>query len=199
MNVYEKLAKVRVDLQSAGLKKTGNNKYAGYTYFELSDFLPTVNKLCLENKIMTKTYFDKDQAVLEVIDVEKPDDVIVFTSPIAEATLKGCHPVQNIGAMETYERRYLMMLAFEIVECDALDGTQGKPQKDPNRDEKCVLTQAQIKRFFTLAAQAGYTSDKAEAQLQKAFGVGSVKELTKEQYEKATKGYEEVIAKKGGK
>lgn len=199
MNVYEKLLNVRVALQNTKIKKTGNNKYAGYTYFELGDFLPTVNELCKENKIIPVTSFNTDVATLTMIDAEKPEDVIVFTSPMADASLKGCHAIQNMGAVETYQRRYLMMLAFEIVEGDSLDGTQGKPQKDPDRDKKCVLSQAQISRFFTLAAQAGYTSEQAEQHLNKSFGVGSVKEITKEQYNKATAGYEKIIEKKEGK
>ena len=199
MNVYEKLLKVRVDLQNSKLKKTGNNKYAGYTYYELGDFLPTINKLCEENKLIPVTSFTNELATLTIIDAEKPEDTITFTSPMADASLKGCHAIQNMGAVETYQRRYLMMLAFEIVEGDALDGSQGKPQKAEDRDKKCVLSQAQITRFFTLAAKAGYTSEKAEQQLMKAFGVGSVKELTKEQYDKATKGYEEKISKEASK
>jgi hypothetical protein len=34
--------------------------------------------------------------------------------------------VQNIGAVETYQRRYLWVAALEIVEHDALDATTGK-------------------------------------------------------------------------
>ena len=37
--------------------------------------------------------------------------------------MKGCHVVQNIGAVETYQRRYLWCAALEIVEHDALDAT----------------------------------------------------------------------------
>jgi hypothetical protein len=44
---------------------------------------------------------------------------------MAEAQLKGCHPVQNLGATQTYLRRYLYVLALEIVEHDALDATTG--------------------------------------------------------------------------
>ena len=39
-----------------------------------------------------------------------------------EANLKGCHPIQNLGAVETYQRRYLWTALMEIVEHDALDG-----------------------------------------------------------------------------
>ena len=41
------------------------------------------------------------------------------------ANLKGCHEVQNIGACETYQRRYLYTTALSISEHDALDATTG--------------------------------------------------------------------------
>lgn len=196
MNLYEKLLKARVDLQNKKIKKSGNNKYAGYVYFELGDFLPAVNEICLTYKLMPITTFSQEMATLTIIDADKPEDKIIFTSPMADATLKGCHAIQNMGAVQTYQRRYLMMVAFEIVENDMLDGITGKPEKTADRNQKNVLSQAQITRFFTLAAKAGYTSEKAEVQLKNAFGVGSIKELTKAQYDKATKGYEDKIAKK---
>jgi hypothetical protein len=43
---------------------------------------------------------------------------------MADAQLKGCHPIQNLGAVETYTRRYLWVTAMEIVEHDALDSSQ---------------------------------------------------------------------------
>ena len=45
---------------------------------------------------------------------------------MASAQLKGVHEIQNLGAVETYQRRYLYMVAFEIVEADVLDAVQGK-------------------------------------------------------------------------
>jgi hypothetical protein len=49
--------------------------------------------------------------------------VIVIASPMAGAELKGAHPIQNLGAVETYQRRYLWMTAMEIVEHDAIDSS----------------------------------------------------------------------------
>ena len=46
-NIYEKLQECRVELQKMNLKKTGENKFAGFKYYELADFLPTVNELFL--------------------------------------------------------------------------------------------------------------------------------------------------------
>lgn len=121
MNVYEKLNKARVMFQEANVKKSGQNKYAGYTYFELNDILPICNKICNEIKAVCVLNFTESVATLQFIDCEKTDDVITFTSPMSEATLKGCHKVQNLGAVETYIKRYLYQNCFEIAENDALD------------------------------------------------------------------------------
>ena len=121
MNVFEKLNKARVMFQEANVKKSGQNTYAGYTYFELNDILPICNKICNEIKAVCVLNFTETVATLQFIDCEKTDDVITFTSPMSEATLKGCHKVQNLGAVETYIKRYLYQNCFEIAENDALD------------------------------------------------------------------------------
>ena len=121
MNVFEKLNKARVMFQEANVKKSGQNKYAGYNYFELNDILPICNKICNEIKAVCVLNFTESHATLQFIDCEKTDDVITFESPMSEATLKGCHKVQNLGAVETYIKRYLYQNCFEIAENDALD------------------------------------------------------------------------------
>lgn len=126
MNIYEKLQTCRVELQNANVKKTGKNDYAGYDYFELADFLPYTNELFLEHKLTSVITYDSEVATLTIINIEKPEEQIRFTSPMAKAALKGCHDIQNLGAVETYQRRYLYMTALEIVENDALDGGTSK-------------------------------------------------------------------------
>jgi hypothetical protein len=125
MNIYEKLQKMRVELQQLNIKKSGKNTYAGYEYFELGDFMPPINQLMKDNGVCSIVTYGSEAATLTLINVEKPEEAIFFTSPMAEAVLKGAHPIQNLGAVETYQRRYLYMTAFEIVEADALDATQG--------------------------------------------------------------------------
>jgi len=126
MNIYEKLQTMRVELQKMKLKKTGENKFAHYSYYELGDFIPQINELMLKNKATSAISYGKEYATLYIIDSEKPKEQIHFSSPMSSASLKGCHEVQNLGAVETYLRRYLYTTAFEIVEADALDSTQGK-------------------------------------------------------------------------
>ena len=124
MSVYKKLMEARLRLQAAELKKTGHNKFAGYYYFELGDFLPTAQQIFADLGLCGIVSFGPEIATLDIHDTDG-GGVISITSPMGSAALKGCHEVQNIGAVETYQRRYLWVAAFEIVEHDALDATTG--------------------------------------------------------------------------
>ena len=133
MNVYEKLAKARVMFQENNPKMSGKNTYAGYTYFELSDILPVINKIGAEIGFVCEVSFSKDEAVLLFRNTEKTDESICFHSPMSTASLKGCHEVQNLGAVQTYLKRYLYQNCFEIVEADQLNAGEVAPpaQKAP--------------------------------------------------------------------
>lgn len=129
MSVFAKLQKARVILQNSQMKKSGLNKFAGYSYFELGDFLPQINEIFESLKLCSITSFAAELASLRIIDTEDSSEV-TFTSPMADAQLKGCHPIQNLGAVQTYQRRYLYVAAMEIVEHDALDSTTGPDKKN---------------------------------------------------------------------
>jgi hypothetical protein len=130
MKVYKKLVEARVALQGKTLSKSGHNKFAGYKYFELGDFLPAIQSIFSELGLVDVISFDQNIAVMNIYDVED-GSFVTFTSPMGSAQLKGCHEVQNIGAVETYQRRYLYVTALAIVEHDALDATTGGTTPDP--------------------------------------------------------------------
>jgi hypothetical protein len=73
--------------------------------------------------------FGTELAQLEIHNIDGEGSV-VFTSPMSTAALKGCHEVQNLGAVQSYIRRYLWTTALEIVENDVLDATTGKEQPE---------------------------------------------------------------------
>ena len=124
MKITKKLMAVRNDLQGMSLSKSGHNKFAGYKYFELGDFLPAIQQLFNKHGLCDVISFTQDIATMVIYDIED-DSFVTFTSPMGSANLKGCHEVQNIGAVETYQRRYLYVTALAIVEHDALDATTG--------------------------------------------------------------------------
>ena len=134
--VHKKLMEARMLLQQAPLKKSGHNKFAGYSYFELGDFLPTINQIFAKVGLCGVVSFDKELATLTITDYDDNTE-IKLTSPMAEANLKGCHPIQNLGAVETYTRRYLWVSAMEIVEHDALDSSA------PLKEDKVIISPTQ--------------------------------------------------------
>jgi len=139
MSVYKKLQEARIQLQNTKLNKSGKNKFAGYEYFELGDFLPQIQNICQKNGLCGMVSFTADTAYLTIHETEG-DGFVTFTSPMSSAALKGCHDVQNLGAVQTYLRRYLWTNAFEIVEHDALDATTGgvEPAKKPEPESKPI-------------------------------------------------------------
>ncbi len=133
MNIYEKMQLMKVELQQKNIKKSGKNKFAGYSYYELGDILPPINEILAKYKACGFISFNKEEATLTIINSENIEEKIEFTSPMAGLTLKGAHEIQNLGGIETYQRRYLYMAAFEIVENDYFDAVQGRDQVSNNK------------------------------------------------------------------
>lgn len=151
MNVYQKLQKARVELQSRNLKKTGYNNFANYNYFQLDDFLPSVNEIFeklglfgyfnIEPKEFDENGVSHETAVLTVINTDNTAESITYRTETAEAGTKGT-AIQNLGSKHTYMRRYLYMEALEITESDGVDGL---PDDEKNKAQKPVKSTADIK------------------------------------------------------
>ncbi len=135
--VHKKLMEARIRLLNTKLQKTGLNKFAGYKYFELGDFLPDIQLIFYELGLCGVVSYEQTYATLSITDTDD-GTVIVISSPMAAAELKGAHPIQNLGAVETYQRRYLWMTAMEIVEHDAIDSSTKveEPKVIPKEEPK---------------------------------------------------------------
>ncbi len=120
MPVLKKLNEARKAFHSTDLKKTGYNKFAGYSYFQLADFIAPALTIFDRVGLCALVSFSKEEARMTITDLEDGTECVI-TSPMSSAALKGCHEVQNLGAVQTYLRRYLWVAALDIVEHDALD------------------------------------------------------------------------------
>lgn len=136
LNIYQKLQKSRVELQQKKLKKTGVNKYSNYTYFDLGDFLPAINEICNSNGLTPIFQFTSTLSTLTIIDADNVESKVEFSTPIEIASLKGCSNIQNIGGTQSYARRYLYMMAFEVAEADMIDGGVEIDQDAENAKKK---------------------------------------------------------------
>jgi hypothetical protein len=143
MSVHKKLMEARLELQGMKLNKSGHNKFAGYKYFELGDFLPAIQEIFAKRNLCGVVSYFPDVAVLTITDIDD-GTYIHINSPMSTAALKGCHEVQNLGAVQTYLRRYLWVTAMEIVEHDALDAVTGAETVNAKQPFK-PATKADIK------------------------------------------------------
>ena len=144
MNLNESIIKIRVELQNAKLKKSGKNKFAGFDYFELADFLPKLNELMLSEGLNDRFYIKDDLAILEI---QKGDEVNIYTMPFVmfetptnrredKSTgevyeVKSMQDIQYLGALNTYYKRYLYLNAFGITDgeiIDSMNNAEIKPE-----------------------------------------------------------------------
>ena len=187
MNIYEKLQTMRVEFQGMNVKKTGKNTYAGYEYYELEDIIPAINNLLLKHKVTSIICYN-GTATLTLVNIEKPEEIVRFESPMSTAALKGCHEVQNLGAVQTYLRRYLYTTAFEIVESDVLDKThvnnepekKQEPKPQNNGDSITSKQAGYIKKLFTERFGEDGEQELFNILIQ-SYGTENLNDLTKKQ------------------
>ena len=127
LNVYGKLAVARGKFLNAGVKKTGKNLYAEFKYFTLEDIIPTKQSIFTEIGLMDCISFGTEVATLTLTNIDNPEETIEFMSPLREDESLIKNPIQKLGAIETYVRRYLYMLMLDIVEADAIEAVTDKP------------------------------------------------------------------------
>lgn len=134
MKIHEKIQTLRAELTNLDIKKSGKNKFANFNYYTLEDFIPTVNQLMAKHKLFTVFNMDKEIATLTVYDSESEESV-QFTTPVASAGDKVGVPVQALGAIHTYLKRYLYMNFLELTEGDVLDSVLGDPSLENKKSE----------------------------------------------------------------
>jgi len=133
MNVYKKLQAARAKLHKTPLGKSGKNSFAKFNYFELSDFLPEVTAIFNELGLCEVINFNTDTATLTIHDADA-DGQIVFTTPLVYADMGKVQSIQNLGATHTYIRRYLYLLAMNVLENDVVDAAE--PKSSPKAEAK---------------------------------------------------------------
>jgi hypothetical protein len=95
-----------------------------------------------------------------IIDVDTGSS-IKFTCPMEQAILKGCMPVQNLGASITYITRYLLVMALAICEHDAVDASE------PTKEKKTISATDGAKD--ALDARLAALVDKLSSHIQAQF------------------------------
>lgn len=187
MNVYGKLIEARKRFLTAGIKKSGVNRFAEFKYFTLDDIIPVKQSIFAELGLVDVISFEPELATLLLINAEAPEETVVFTSPIEEDESLIKNPIQKLGAVETYVRRYLYMLMLDIVEADAVEAVTDKP--DPESDKSAATKKSNKpvsaeERAETKAALIDQGGEATDTQI-KAIknGLKKLREKDAEKYE----------------
>lgn len=133
-NVYGKLIEARIRFRETGIKKKGVNRYAEFDYFRLDEIIPVKQEIFRDLGLADVITFGNEVATLTIFNVDNPEESIDFMSQLApdESMIK--NPIQKVGAVQTYVRRYLYLLALDIIESDGIEETTGKDE-DPVKEE----------------------------------------------------------------
>ena len=176
----ESIISIRVKLQNSNIKKSGKNKFAGFDYYELKDFLPKLNELMLEEKVNDRFYIKDDYAILEL---QKGDEINAYTIPFVlfetptskkydkdldeYVKVKTMQDIQYLGALNTYYKRYLYLNAFGITDgeiIDSMNNDEIETKQEKNVEKKKIVkaTASQIEAMKKLYS---------EEELQKALSL----------------------------
>ena len=133
----ESIISIRVKLQNAKLKKSGKNKFAGFDYYELSDFLPKLNELMLEEGINDNFQMDNYIAKLTLIKGEEKQEYtmpfVLFETPLNKSGQPSMQDIQYLGALNTYYKRYLYLNAFGITDGEVIDSMNNEELSEDYR------------------------------------------------------------------
>ena len=168
MNIFDKMNVAKLSILKTNLKKSGENKFAGFKYYELADILPTIIQVCNDLKLFTSISFREDVALLQIVNIEEPTEHLEYLSPMKELQLKGCNAIQALGGTETYQRRYLYMTAFDIIENDMFDAVVEEEEKTIN---------ATIEKSIREMIKNHKKSDEEVIRILKEFGHDKLSEL----------------------
>lgn len=165
----ESIINIRVKLQNTKIKKSGKNNFAGFDYYELSDFLPNLNELMLEEGINDVFTIEDEYAKLILIKGEERQEYkipfVLFETPYNYRKnkdtgeiekIKSMQDIQYLGALNTYYKRYLYLNAFGITDgeiIDSMDNEELVEEKEETKKVKSKATEKQIELLKELYSE----------------------------------------------
>lgn len=167
MNVHQKLLEARVLFAEEDVKKSGKNMKMSYKYFELQDIVPVATPIFRKLGLLPVVTFTNDDAVMTIYNVDNPSDFVYFTSPMRDiepiiSNKTGgevTNAIQRLGSVETYQRRYLYMVALDIVESDSIEPTTGDNPPPTPKPSAPVSAEKRQEVTKTLTAPDGNATE----------------------------------------
>ena len=121
---------------------------------------------------------------MATLNIMEGDDKVIFSTPTAQVELPRGQAIQGLGAKITYMRRYMLMIAFEIVESDYVDKQNQKSEKElPDKyvkqiyASKDLLELNEVGKKIQLETKKKYQKSLLEAYTLKKAELETIKEV----------------------
>lgn len=182
MNIYQKLQKVRCELNDSPLKKSGYNKHLNFNYFELGDFIPTATKLFDKYELcpIFSIGYDANGIEMATLKVVSGPEVVGVSFPTDVPT--NMTGIQGQGAKITYMERYCYRSLLCLTENDQVDASLDNDNRNAKVEDK-KATPKQVEMIRQLYDEENI------AKMLEYYNINSLEELS-------IKTASEVIARK---
>lgn len=132
MTIHKKIATFKKEFHALKMEMSGKNSHSGFPFFQIQDFIKQAVDLLEKNGLVFKISFPENRCQGTCIDVETGEREDYFCS-VADANIPKATPVQNLGGVMTYVRRYMWSLFLDLVEFDGVDATSGAEPEPENK------------------------------------------------------------------
>ena len=190
MSIYTKLMNVQNELK---VPKNNTNTFGNYKFRNAEDILEVLKPLLKKHNVTViitddvvmvgDRYYIK--ATVKFIDTETGE--MIETSALAreEETKKGFDASQITGSTSSYARKYALNGLF------AIDDTKDSDTTNKHLKDEPTLSDAQIKRLYTISNKAGYSADKVKNMIKQKYNK-EIKQMNRSEYDNVTEGLQRI-------
>lgn len=116
-NVLNSLASARLVVKAKAHKKDGRNTFSNYDYFTPELVSKLTTDACIESNLLCVFNLRKDEhgyfGELTTTELES-GEVLITVMRTEKPSIKATNETQQMGGMNTYTKRYMLMSLFDI-------------------------------------------------------------------------------------
>lgn len=190
MSIYTKLMNVQNELK---VPKNNTNTFGNYKFRNAEDILEALKPLLkkynatviITDDVVTTgdRYYIK--ATVKFIDTETGETIETSALAREEETKKGFDASQITGSTSSYARKNALNGLF------AIDDTKDSDTTNKHLKDEPTLSDAQIKRLYTISNKAGYSADKVKNMVKQKYNK-EIKQMNRSEYDNVTEGLQRI-------
>lgn len=190
MSIYTKLMNVQNELK---VPKNNTNTFGNYKFRNAEDILEALKPLLkkhnatviITDDVVTtgNRYYIK--ATVKFIDTETGETIETSALAREDETKKGFDASQITGSTSSYARKYALNGLF------AIDDTKDSDTTNKHLKDEPTLSDAQIKRLYTISNKAGYSADKVKNMVKQKYNK-EIKQMNRSEYDNVTEGLQRI-------